>query len=144
MGEAESFGREGGEGAVADDAVGVVAEDVFAGWGERCGAVEAGGEVRGEEGPDRETADEVGAVGKLARGAGAGEEDVDGVWEQDGPEQGDGAEEEEEAEEARYGQGVHQDNEGLKPPFHGDVHGGKPNAFRFGVSSRLDVFVVME
>lgn len=86
LGEAEGFGREGGEGAVADDAVRVVAEDVFARGRERCGAVEAGGEVGGEEGPDGETADEVGAVGEVARRAGAGEEDVNGVGEEDGPE----------------------------------------------------------
>lgn len=39
LGEAEGFGAEGGEGAVRDYAVGVVAEDVFAGGGKRGGAV---------------------------------------------------------------------------------------------------------
>ena len=117
LGETEGFGGEGGEGPVADDAVRVVAEDVFAGRGQGRGAVEAGGEVRGEEGPDGEAADEVGAVGEGTRCAGVGEEDVDCVGEEDGPEEGDGAEEEEEAEEAGDAEGVHEHDEGLEPPF---------------------------
>jgi len=46
--------------------VGVVAEDVFSGWGKDLGAVEAGGEVGGEEGPGAQRAEVLGAAGKGA------------------------------------------------------------------------------
>ncbi|KFY82941.1 hypothetical protein V500_10245 [Pseudogymnoascus sp. VKM F-4518 (FW-2643)] len=49
--EAQRLGGEGGEGAVADDAVGVVAEDVFPGRTKLDGAMEARGEIAREEGP---------------------------------------------------------------------------------------------
>lgn len=46
---------------MGDNAVGVVAKDVFSIWGERGGAVERGGEVGGEEGPDDGGAEGFGA-----------------------------------------------------------------------------------
>ena len=52
VGEADGLGAEGGEGAVADDPVRVVPEDVFARGGQRGGAVQAHREVGGEEGPE--------------------------------------------------------------------------------------------
>ena len=52
LGEPQGFSGERGESAVGDDAVGVVAEDVLAGWFEFLRAVESGGEVAGEETPD--------------------------------------------------------------------------------------------
>ena len=91
LGEAERLGHEGGEGAVRDDAVGVVAEDVFAGRGQDLRAVQAGGEVGGEEGPDGEGAEEGGAAGESARVTGGGEEEVEDVGEEERPEDGDGA-----------------------------------------------------
>ena len=138
VGEAEGVGGEGGEGPVADDAVRVVAEDVFAGGGEGGGAVEPRGEVRGEERPDGEAAEDFGAVGQVAGGAGVGEEDVDCVREEEGPEEGDGAEEEEEAEEAGDAEGVHEDDEGLESSFQGHVHGSESHTVGFGVSGGRD------
>lgn len=129
LGEAHGFGGEGGEGAVRDDAVRVVAEDVLAGWGERGGAVEAGGEVGGEERPEGEGAEEGGAVGQLAGVRGGGEEDVDGVGEEEGPEEGDGAEEEEDGEEQGHAEGVAEHDEGLETAFQGDVQRGPADAW---------------
>ena len=45
-----------------DDAVRVIAKDVFACWGKDGGAMEAGGEVGSEKGPDRKRATKTGAV----------------------------------------------------------------------------------
>ena len=87
--EAESFRCEGNEGTMADYSMRVVAENIFAGRGQRSGAVQAGGEVGGEEGPDAKAADELGTVREVARGAGAGEEDIDCIGEKEGPEEGD-------------------------------------------------------
>ena len=54
-------------------------------------------------------------------GAGVGEEDVEGVGEEERPEEGDAAEEEEGAEEEGHAESVHEDDEGLEPAFEGDV-----------------------
>ena len=99
LGEAEGLGGEGGEGAVRDDAVGVVAEDVFAGRGELFGAVQARGEVGGEEGEYGQAADGFGTMGEVAGGGGVGEVDVDEVRDEKGPQEWDGAEEEKDREE---------------------------------------------
>lgn len=56
-----------------DDAVRVIAKDVFACWGENGGAMEAGGEVGSEKRPDWKRAKETGAVGESAGVSGAGE-----------------------------------------------------------------------
>ncbi len=52
LGEPQGFGGESCESAVRDDAVGVVAEDVLAGWFQFLRAMESCGEVSGEETPD--------------------------------------------------------------------------------------------
>ena len=73
----------------------MVSEDVFACCRELLGAVEAGGEVGGEEGPDAHGADVGRAPGEGAGGAGCGEEEVQGVGEEKRPEERDSAKEEE-------------------------------------------------
>lgn len=111
---------------MGDYAVGMVAEDVFAGGGEFGGAVETRGEVGGEEGPDGGAAEAFGAVGELAGDGGAAKEAVDEVGEEEGPEDGDGAEEEEEGEEACDGEAVHEYCECLEASLEWDV-GGCPS-----------------
>lgn len=80
--ESERFGTKGCKGAVTDDAVGVVAENVFPGRRQFLGAVETGGKVGCEERPDWETTEPVGSVAQVAGCAGFGEEDVDQVGEE--------------------------------------------------------------
>ena len=80
---------------MGDYPVGVVAEDVFAGWRENLRAVEAGGEVGCEEGPEFHGAEELGAVRQSAGVRGPGEENVEEIGEEQRPEEGDRAEEEE-------------------------------------------------
>ena len=134
LGEAEGLGDEGGERPVRDNAVRVVAEDVFAGRGEDLRAVQAGGEVGREEGPDGERAEEGGAPGEGAGVAGGGEEEVQDVGEEEGPEEGDGAEEEEGREEDGDAEGVPQDDERLQAPLEGHVEGRPADP---GVVSRV-------
>ena len=117
LGEAEGLGGEGGEGAVRDDAVRVVAEDVFAGWRQFLGAVQAGGEVGGEEGPDAQGAEVGRPSGQGAGAAGCGEQEVQGVGQEEGPEERDGAEGEEGCEEEGDAEGVEEDDEGLESSF---------------------------
>lgn len=73
LGEPECFCRKRCKGTMRDDAVRVIAEDVFARWGENGGAMEAGGEVGSEKRPDWKRAKETGAVGESAGMSGAGE-----------------------------------------------------------------------
>jgi len=119
--EAKGFGGEGGKGAVGDDAVGMVAEDVLAGGGEGGGAVETHGEVGGEEGPEFEGAEIGGAGGEGARGVGGGEEDGEHVGNQEGPGEGNGGKEEKVGDEQEGGECVEEDDEGLETAFKGDV-----------------------
>ncbi|KFY16524.1 hypothetical protein V492_01268 [Pseudogymnoascus sp. VKM F-4246] len=77
--ESQRLGGEGGEGAVADDPVRVVPEDVFARWAELTGAVQARGEVAGEEGPEFAAAEARGAEAEFPAVPGFGEHDVDHV-----------------------------------------------------------------
>ena len=111
-----------------DDAVRVVAEDVFAGWGEFLGAVQARGEVGGEEGPDAEGAEVGRPSGQGAGAAGCGEQEVQGVGQEEGPEERDGAEGEEGCEEEGDAEGVEEDDEGLESSFEGHVEGGEADA----------------
>ena len=111
-----------------DDAVRVVAEDVFAGWRQFLGAVQAGGEVGGEEGPDAEGAEVGRPSGQGAGAAGCGEEEVQGVGQEEGPEERDGAEGEEGCEEEGDAEGVEEDDEGLESSFEGHVEGGEADA----------------
>ena len=53
--------------------------------------------------------------------AGGGEEEVEDVGEEEGPEEGDGAQEEEGREEKRDAEGVPQDNERLEAPLERDI-----------------------
>ena len=128
LGEAEGFGRERGEGAVRDDAVRVVAEDVLAVGGQGSGPVQAGGEVGGEEVPDSRPAQARGAIGDVAAVGGFGENDVDQVDDDDGPEDGDGAEEEECRQERRDAQCMAEDNERLETALERDGERGEVDA----------------
>lgn len=91
--------------------------------------METRGEVGGEERPDREGAEEVGAVGEGTGGVGLGEEDVDEVGEEEGPSDRDGAEEKEGGEEEGYAEGVCEDDEGLEAPLEWDGEGGEVDAW---------------
>ena len=53
LGESEGFCREGCKGAMRDDAMRMIAKNVFACWGENGGPMEARGEVGSEERPNR-------------------------------------------------------------------------------------------
>ena len=125
LGESEGFCRECRKGPVGDDAVRVVAKDVFARRGENGGAMEAGREVGSEQRPDWQRAQEARAVGEGAGMPGAGKEDVDEVGNEDGPEEWDGAEEEEGAEEEGDAEGVPQDNECLQASLERDREGSE-------------------
>ncbi len=67
LGEPEGFCRKGRKGAMRDDAVRMVAEDIFACRGKNGGAMEASREVGSEKRPDWKRAKEIGAVGESAR-----------------------------------------------------------------------------
>ena len=71
---------------MGDDAVRVIAKDVFACWGEDGGAMEAGREVGSEKRPDWKRAKEIGAVGESTRVPSAGKQDIYEVGDADGPE----------------------------------------------------------
>ncbi|KFY62769.1 hypothetical protein V496_04399, partial [Pseudogymnoascus sp. VKM F-4515 (FW-2607)] len=126
--EAEGLCGECGEGAVGDDAVRVVAEDVLACWAELGGAVQARGEVAREEGPELAAAEARGAHAEFAAVAGFGEHDVDHVGHDEGPEERDRAGEEEGADEERDGEGVREDHGGLEASLEGDVEGREADA----------------
>ena len=66
LGEPEGFCCKCRKGTMRDDAVRVIAKDVFACWGENGGAMEAGGEVGSEKRPNWKRAKETGAVGEIA------------------------------------------------------------------------------
>lgn len=88
----------------------VVPENVLSCWGEDLGAVKASGEVGGKEGPDAHGAEILRASGEGAGVTGGGEEEVENVWEEDGPEERDGAEEEEGCKEDGDAEGVPEDD----------------------------------
>ncbi len=113
LGESEGFCREGRKGAMRDDAMRMIAKNVFACWGENGGPMEASGEVGSEERPDWKRAKEIGAVGEGARLSSAGKEDIDQVGNEDRPEQRNGAEQEEGTEKKGNAESVSEDNEGL-------------------------------
>lgn len=115
---------------MGDDPVRVVAEDVFPGWGQRGGAVQAGGEVGRKEGPDFGGAEELGPVRKRAGYRGVGEDDVDQVRKDQRPEEGDRAQEEEQREQAGHAQSVGENNQSLKPTLDGNREWRKVNAER--------------
>lgn len=69
----------------------MVAEYVFSGGWQDCGAMKTGRKVRGEEGPDSERADELRAVEEGTVVAGAGEENVYDIRKENWPEDRDGA-----------------------------------------------------
>lgn len=103
--EAGGLGHEVAEGAVRDDAVWVVGEDVVAGRVQRRGAMQAHGEVVGVQPPHGQPAQELGApVGRRAvHVLRVDEEDVDQVGQQQRPAQRDGQHEPEQAEAQRHG-----------------------------------------
>ena len=68
-----------------DDAVRVIAKDVFARGRKDGGTMEAGREVGSEKRPDWKRAKKIGAVGESARLSSAGEQDVYEVGNEDGP-----------------------------------------------------------
>ena len=68
-----------------DDAVRVIAKDVFTRWSETGGAMEAGREVGSEKRPDWKRAKKIGAVGESAGLSSAGEQDIYEVGNEDGP-----------------------------------------------------------
>lgn len=113
------------EGAVGEDAVGVVGEDVVFCGVEGGGGVEFEREVGGVEFPEGEAAEERAApVGGGTVDVCGGEEDVDEVGDQDGPGEGDGEEEPEEGDPERDGEFVEKDGSGLEASFQWDVEWG--------------------
>lgn len=100
-----------------DDAVRVIAEDVFACGGENGGAMEAGREVGREKRPDWKRAQEIGAMGEIARVSSTGKDDIYEVGNEDRPEEWDGTEEEEGAEKQGNAESVAKDNESLQTSF---------------------------
>lgn len=76
--------------------------------------MEASRKIGGEEGPDTERTNEVGAVGEGTGVASAGEENVDKVGEKNRPEDRNGAEKEEDAEEEGDAKGMCEDDHRLK------------------------------
>jgi len=117
---------------MGDDTMRVVPKNVFPRRGKDLGAVEASGEIGGEEGPDAHGAQVLRAAGEGAGVAGRGEEEVEDVGEEEGPEEGDGTEEEEGGEEDGDGEGVPEDDKGLEPAFERDVEGGEADAVGSG------------
>ena len=108
------------KGAMRDDAVWVIAEDVLACWGKRSRAMEAGREIGSEKRPDSKRAKEVGAIGEIARVSSAGKEDVYEVRDEDRPDQWDGAEEEEGAKKEGNAESVPEDDKSLQTSFEGN------------------------
>ena len=117
MGETQGFRRKRRKGTMRDDAVRVIAKDVFACWRENGGAMEASGEVGSEERPDSKRAEKRGAVGEVARVSGTREQDVYKVGDEDGPENWDGAKEKEGAEKQGNAESVPEDDESLQTSF---------------------------
>jgi len=105
---------------MGDDTMRVVPKNVFPRRGKDLGAVDAHG------------AQVLRAAGEGAGVAGRGEEEVEDVGEEEGPEEGDGTEEEEGGEEDGDGEGVPEDDKGLEPAFERDVEGGEADAVGSG------------
>ena len=68
-----------------DNAVWVIAKDVFTCWSKDGGAMEAGREVGSEKRPDWKRAKKIGAVRESARVSSAGKQDIYEVGNEDGP-----------------------------------------------------------
>ena len=85
LGESECFCRKCRKGPMRDNAVRVIAKDVFASWSKDGGAMEAGREVGSEKRPDWKRAKKIGAVRESARVSSAGKQDIYEVGNEDRP-----------------------------------------------------------
>ena len=95
----------------------MVPENVLPRWGKDLGAVKTSGEIGCEKRPDAHGAEVLRAAREGAGVACGGEEKVEDVGEEDGPEEGDGAEKEESCEVDSDGEGVPEDDKGLEAAF---------------------------
>lgn len=98
---------------MSDDSVRMVPKAVFPVRRQLRTAMETHGEVGRKGRPDLGTAHALGAEGERAVFACFGEEEVDHVGDEKGPEQRDGAKEEEGGDGDAEGEGVVEDCEGL-------------------------------
>ena len=101
----------------------MVPEDVFPRRRQDLAAVQARGEVRREQRPDAQAAQELRAPGQLAVVAGGREEEEEEVGHDERPEERDGAEHEEGGDADGDRDGVPEDGEHLQAPLEGDVEG---------------------